>query len=77
MAEWSKAPDSRFYLTFMIGSVYREFWSSYEGVGSNPTSDSNFLEITPNVSWQQFKNEISSQESLSMLIFVRSTAYNR
>ena len=43
MAEWSKAPDSRFYLTFMIGSVYREFWSSYEGVGSNPTSDSNFL----------------------------------
>ena len=43
MAEWSKAPDSRFYLTFMIGSVYREFWSSYEGVGSNPTSDSNFF----------------------------------
>ena len=43
MAEWSKAPDSRFYLTFMIGSLYREFWSSYEGVGSNPTSDSNFF----------------------------------
>ena len=46
MAEWSKAPDSRFYLTFMIGSVYREFWSSYEGVGSNPTSDSNFFNCT-------------------------------
>lgn len=45
MAEWSKAPDSRFYLTFMIGSLYREFWSSYEGVGSNPTSDSNFFAL--------------------------------
>ena len=23
--------------------LYRDFWSSYEGVGSNPTSDSNFF----------------------------------
>ena len=38
MAERSKAPDSRF--TFSVDCRdYREFWSSYEGVGSNPTSD--------------------------------------
>ena len=38
MAERSKAPDSRF--TFSANNrVTREFWSSYEGVGSNPTSD--------------------------------------
>ena len=38
MAERSKAPDSRF--TFSVDDRdYREFWSSYEGVGSNPTSD--------------------------------------
>ena len=38
MAERSKAPDSRYPLPADSRSV-REFWSSYEGVGSNPTSD--------------------------------------
>ena len=38
MAERSKAPDSRYTLLADSKSV-REFWSSYEGVGSNPTSD--------------------------------------
>ena len=38
MAERSKAPDSRYSLLADSKSV-REFWSSYEGVGSNPTSD--------------------------------------
>ena len=42
MAERSKAPDSRF--TFSVDDRdYREFWSSYEGVGSNPTSDKTFF----------------------------------
>ena len=39
MAERSKAPDSRY--TFLTDSE-RAFWSSYEGVGSNPTSDKFF-----------------------------------
>ena len=44
MAERSKAPDSRF--TFSVdGRDYREFWSSYEGVGSNPTSDKIIFEV--------------------------------
>ena len=35
MAEWSKAPDSR-----IIPCLRRRvFWSTYVGVGSNPTSD--------------------------------------
>ena len=42
MAERSKAPDSRF--TFSVDyRDYREFWSSHEGVGSNPTSDNIFF----------------------------------
>ena len=45
MAEWSKAPDSRHMPYSYDRELQREFWSSYEGVGSNPTSDSNFLEI--------------------------------
>ena len=40
MAERSKAPDSRFTL---LTDNERAFWSSYEGVGSNPTSDKIFL----------------------------------
>ena len=36
MAEWSKAPDSR---CFLPSDSRRVFWSSCEGVGSNPTSD--------------------------------------
>ena len=39
MAERSKAPDSR--ETFLTDSE-RAFWSSSEGVGSNPTSDKIF-----------------------------------
>ena len=35
MAEWSKAPDSRF-IPYLRSRV---FWSTYVGVGSNPTSD--------------------------------------
>ena len=40
MAERSKAPDSR---EILFASVKWAFWSSNEGVGSNPTSDTNFL----------------------------------
>ena len=39
MAERSKAPDSR--ATFLIHTE-RAFWSSYEGLGSNFTSDKLF-----------------------------------
>jgi hypothetical protein len=40
MAERSKAPDSRFaFITLMM----IEFWSSKEGVGSNPTPDNKVL----------------------------------
>ena len=39
MAERSKAPDSR--AIFLIGNE-RAFWSSYEGVGSNPISNKLF-----------------------------------
>ena len=42
MAERSKAPDSRCYnllQSMQIGG----FWSTYVGVGSNPTSDISFL----------------------------------
>ena len=42
MAEWSKAPDSRFMPCFQVGSEW-EFWSSDEGRGSNPLSDRTFL----------------------------------
>ena len=38
MAERSKAPDSRFK-SFCSSTVGRAFWSTYVGVGSNPTSD--------------------------------------
>ena len=41
MAEWSKAPDSRLQLYPVIQDDW-DFWSSYEGVGSNPTSDKPF-----------------------------------
>ena len=41
MAEWSKAPDSRLKLYPVIQDDW-DFWSSYEGVGSNPTSDKPF-----------------------------------
>ena len=40
MAERSKAPDSR--CTLLTDSE-RAFWSSSEGVGSNPTSDIHFM----------------------------------
>ena len=40
MAEWSKAPDSRLKPCFHDRELCWDFWSSYEGVGSNPTSDS-------------------------------------
>ena len=40
MAERSKAPDSR---VILFASTEWAFWSSNEGVGSNPTSDTNFL----------------------------------
>ncbi len=39
MAERSKAPDSR---EILFTNSERAFWSSSEGVGSNPTSDKNF-----------------------------------
>ena len=39
MAEWSKAPDSRYNLTLYKCLV---FWSTYVGVGSNPTPDKVF-----------------------------------
>ena len=43
MAEWSKAPDSRLLPCSWIGSTYeREFWSSTEGMGSNPIPDNRF-----------------------------------
>jgi hypothetical protein len=36
MVEWSKAPDSRLSLAPLKGiSERRDFWSSYEGRGSN------------------------------------------
>ncbi len=41
MAERSKAPDSS-VKTFRFQRM-KEFWSSIEGVGSNPTSDNNIL----------------------------------
>jgi hypothetical protein len=40
MAERTKAPDSRFTL---LTDSERAFWSSSEGVGSNPTSDKVFF----------------------------------
>ena len=40
MAERSKAPDSSASFPWKEGSA---FWSSIEGVGSNPTSDMNFF----------------------------------
>ena len=40
MAERSKAPDSSANL---LTNSERAFWSSSEGVGSNPTSDKNFF----------------------------------
>ncbi len=40
MAERSKAPDSR---EILFTDRERAFWSSSEGVGSNPTSDNNFF----------------------------------
>ena len=52
MAEWSKAPDSRAILP--LTEVYGVFWSSYEGVGSNPTSDKGIfalISILRNDSW--------------------------
>ena len=42
MAERSKAPDSRISL---LTDSERAFWSSYEGVGSNPTSDKYFFPL--------------------------------
>ena len=43
MAEWSKAPDSRLLPYSWIGSTHeREFWSSTEGMGSNPIPDNKF-----------------------------------
>ena len=41
MAEWSKAPDSRFDYLPLTGE--RAFWSTNVGVGSNPTSDNIFV----------------------------------
>ena len=41
MAEWSKAPDSRFNYLPLRGE--RAFWSTNVGVGSNPTSDNIFV----------------------------------
>ena len=35
--------------------LYRDFWSSYEGVGSNPTSDSKFFFIS--VSWRMSRTK--------------------
>ena len=40
MAEWSKAPDSRYET--LPASSGRAFWSTNVGVGSNPTSDNSF-----------------------------------
>ena len=40
MAERSKAPDSRKPTCVSMKETIKEFWSSIEGVGSNPTSDS-------------------------------------
>ena len=63
MAEWSKAPDSRHMPYSYDRELQREFWSSYEGVGSNPTSDSNFLKNISLDTWQHFKNKNSGEES--------------
>jgi hypothetical protein len=63
MAEWSKAPDSRHMPYSYDRELQREFWSSYEGVGSNPTSDSNFLKNILLDTWQHFKNKNSGEES--------------
>ena len=43
MAEWSKAPDSRHALHCINAQV---FWSTYVGVGSNPTPDKVFFFIS-------------------------------
>ena len=40
MAERSKAPDSR--MSHLACASERVFWSTYVGVGSNPTSDKEF-----------------------------------
>ena len=55
MAEWSKAPDSR--LTLLSDRLRKwEFWSSYEGVGSNPTSDKVFNILRASIIVAQFNN---------------------
>ena len=41
MAEWSKAPDSRWKTLLPDRKWEWDFWSSYEGRGSNPLSDNN------------------------------------
>ncbi len=43
MAEWSKAPDSRQVALLSSREYTWEFWSSYEGRGSNPLPDKIFL----------------------------------
>jgi hypothetical protein len=42
MAEWSKAPDSRHDALLPRREFKRDFWSSYEGRGSNPLPDKYF-----------------------------------
>ena len=43
VAEWSKAPDSRIYRFLARKCEFEAFWSTYVGVGSNPTSDRFFF----------------------------------
>ena len=74
MAERSKAPDSRF--TFSVDDRdYREFWSSYEGVGSNPTSDKTFFK--KNVLFYFIKKILKYISLLDGLIFKYHMTYQQ
>ena len=59
MAERSKAPDSR---EILFASMKWAFWSSNEGVGSNPTSDKLFFSISDRLSLlnKHFKENLSN-----------------
>ena len=65
MAERSKAPDSRVKHLSLTGV----FWSTYVGVGSNPTSD-NFFSFTKilmiRISGIAFRDDVKCKEKVKM-----------
>ena len=57
MAEWSKAPDSRYlHLQHQLGV----FWSTDVGVGSNPTSDTILLLGNVSIRKKSFTKKVAS-----------------